>query len=187
MSFNIRQIRYFVAAAEAGKIVAAASAVGAGRTLELFIYLDRSATELERGITADSLSLGCTPIVNLFEQRADPIRLSHTQSEYRVIPDARRVTLWGEICENILPGSTLHTDQWHAYRSISLRGYRHETCNHEQEEWVSAKGATVNNLEGFWNILKRGINGVYQCVSAKHLKRYLGEFDFRYSHRKIDS
>ena len=28
MSFNIRQIRYFVAAAEAGKIVAAASAVG---------------------------------------------------------------------------------------------------------------------------------------------------------------
>ena len=28
MSLNIRQIRYFVAAAEAGKIVAAASAVG---------------------------------------------------------------------------------------------------------------------------------------------------------------
>jgi type VI secretion system protein ImpG len=63
---------------------------GAGRTLEVFIYLDRSATELERGVTVDSLSLGCTPIVNLFEQRADPIRLTHTQSEYRVIPDARR-------------------------------------------------------------------------------------------------
>jgi len=23
-------------------------------------------------------------------------------------------------------------------------------------------------------------------VSKKHLKRYLGEFDFRYNHRKID-
>ena len=34
-----------------------------------------------------------------------------------------------------------------------------------------------------FSILKRGINGVYQHVSQKHLKRYLGEFDFRYNER----
>ena len=33
--------------------------------------------------------------------------------------------------------------------------------------------------------MKRGINGVYQHVSQQHLKRYLGEFDFRYNHRKL--
>ena len=31
--------------------------------------------------------------------------------------------------------------------------------------------------------MKRGINGVYQHVSQQHLKRYLGEFDFRYNER----
>jgi hypothetical protein len=34
--------------------------------------------------------------------------------------------------------------------------------------------------------MKRGINGVYQHVSQQHLKRYLGEFDFRYNHRKLN-
>ena len=37
-----------------------------------------------------------------------------------------------------------------------------------------------------FSILKRGINGVYQHVSQKHLKRYLGEFDFRDNERKTD-
>jgi type VI secretion system protein ImpG len=33
--------------------------------------------------------LGCTPIVNLYQQRAEPIALTHDQFEYRVVPDAR--------------------------------------------------------------------------------------------------
>jgi ISXO2-like transposase domain len=32
-------------------------------------------------------------------------------------------------------------------------------------------------------LLKRGLYGVYQHVSEAHLKRYLSEFDFRYSNR----
>ena len=35
--------------------------------------------------------MGCTPIVNLFRQRAEPIRLDNRAAEYRVVPDARRV------------------------------------------------------------------------------------------------
>jgi transposase-like protein len=44
-------------------------------------------------------------------------------------------------------------------------------------------GATVNACENYFSILKRGINGVYQHVSPTHLKRYVGEFDFRYNNR----
>ena len=33
--------------------------------------------------------------------------------------------------------------------------------------------------------MKRGLTGVYQHVSSHHLKRYLGEFDFRYNHRNL--
>ena len=42
---------------------------------------------LERLVRADNFQLGCTPVVNLFERVADPIRVTHTETEYRVIPD----------------------------------------------------------------------------------------------------
>jgi type VI secretion system protein ImpG len=61
-----------------------------GRTLDVYCYLSRSTQELEQNITADSLQLGCTPMVNLYPQRAEPIKLTQTQTEYRVVPDARR-------------------------------------------------------------------------------------------------
>ena len=41
----------------------------------------------------------------------------------------------------------------------------------------------TNTIEGFWSLVKRGINGVYQAVSAKHLQGYLNEYAFRYNHR----
>jgi type VI secretion system protein ImpG len=63
-----------------------------GDRLEIFIYFDRALPELERMVGADTLALGCTPIVNLFPQRCEPIRLTHTDIEYRIVPDARRPT-----------------------------------------------------------------------------------------------
>lgn len=103
----------------------------------------------------------------------------------RVIPDVRRVTLWNEICQNVLPGSTIHTDELHSYKGLQLRGFRHQTCNHSKSEYVSPYGATVNALEGFWNILKRGINGTHIHVSSKHLPKYLGEFEYRWNMRHV--
>ena len=69
-----------------------------GNKLEIFVYLDRSMPELERTIGQQSLALGCTPLVNLFPQRCEPIPLTHTDTEYRVVPDARRpraAEVWG--------------------------------------------------------------------------------------------
>ena len=62
----------------------------AGRTLEVFIYLNRASKNLERSVSKETFGLGCTPMVNLFHQRAEPIRLTETHSDYRVVPDARR-------------------------------------------------------------------------------------------------
>jgi type VI secretion system protein ImpG len=41
-------------------------------------------------ITRDTFALGCTPIVNLFSRTSEPVRIDHTKTEYRLIPDARR-------------------------------------------------------------------------------------------------
>ncbi len=45
---------------------------------------------LELGVSARTLRLGCTPVVNLFEHGADPILLTERQAEYPVVPDVRR-------------------------------------------------------------------------------------------------
>lgn len=58
--------------------------------LDLYIYLGASDVELEHNISEETFLLGCTPAVNLFKQRTDPIKLDHTQLEYQITPDARR-------------------------------------------------------------------------------------------------
>jgi hypothetical protein len=41
----------------------------------------------------------------------------------------------------------------------------------------------TNTVEGYYSIFKRGMKGVHQHCSEKHLHRYLAEFDFRYNAR----
>ena len=66
--------------------------------LELFIYLNRQAADLEPNITADAFKLSCTPMVNLFSQRAEPIRV-HAAGirRYRVVPGSCRRPLAHEV------------------------------------------------------------------------------------------
>jgi len=59
-------------------------------TLHLYIYLNEANVELEHNISAATFNLGCTPVVNLFQHTAEPIKLEHNQHEYKVTPDSRR-------------------------------------------------------------------------------------------------
>ncbi|HTN77571.1 MAG TPA: type VI secretion system baseplate subunit TssF, partial [Pirellulaceae bacterium] len=61
-----------------------------GETGELFIYLSRSDADLERYVSADTFRLGCTPVINLFEQQCSPAELTHQQTEYLLLPDVNR-------------------------------------------------------------------------------------------------
>ncbi|MFC5357810.1 type VI secretion system baseplate subunit TssF [Azospirillum himalayense] len=61
-----------------------------GTTLSVFLYLDKARPDLERAVSVENFALGCTPVINLFPQKAEPIPLTHRQTEYRVVPDARR-------------------------------------------------------------------------------------------------
>jgi type VI secretion system protein ImpG len=61
-----------------------------GTKVEVVFYLDRDEPGLSQEVDAKTLRLGCTPIVNLFEKAAEPIRLTQRQYEYRVIPDVQR-------------------------------------------------------------------------------------------------
>ncbi|HQY50627.1 MAG TPA: type VI secretion system baseplate subunit TssF, partial [Thermomonas sp.] len=45
---------------------------------------------LEQTVSADTFRLFCTPVVNLFKQQGEPIRLAHERHEYQIVPDVRR-------------------------------------------------------------------------------------------------
>jgi transposase-like protein len=87
------------------------------------------------------------------------------------------------IRRNVQHESRLMTDSAAYYKARDRFGIsEHETVNHEQGEYVHGD-VHVNTLEGFYSIFKRGMKGVYQHCSEKHLHRYAAEFDFRYNNR----
>lgn len=86
------------------------------------------------------------------------------------------------VLDNADTASDLRTDQAHMYRAIGRRFASHEAVDHGKEEWVRGDAHT-NTVEGFFSIFKRGMTGIYQHCSERHLHRYLAEFDFRYSNR----
>jgi len=68
---------------------------GCGEQAEILFCISRfehpeRSQDLETGVSARTLRLGCTPVVNLYSQVAEPILVTHTKHEYNVIPNVRR-------------------------------------------------------------------------------------------------
>jgi transposase-like protein len=83
---------------------------------------------------------------------------------------------------NADPKSALMTDEGHGLSMVDKEFARREMVRHSKGEYVRGDIHT-NTVEGFFSIFKRGVMGTYHHVSTQHLKRYLAEFDFRYTNR----
>ncbi len=89
------------------------------------------------------------------------------------------------LAANIAKEARLLTDEANRYKGHGRMFRAHASVNHKAEEYVSRTDRTVhtNTIEGYFSIFKRGMRGVYQHASKRHLHRYMAEFDFRYSNR----
>ncbi|MDP2411703.1 MAG: IS1595 family transposase [Pseudolabrys sp.] len=83
---------------------------------------------------------------------------------------------------NVRRESRLMSDEARQYVNVGQEFADHGSVNHSTYEWGRGDVHT-NTVEGYYSIFKRGMKGVYQHCSEKHLHRYLAEFDFRYSNR----
>ena len=54
------------------------------------IAADTNQSRLLETVSLSNVRTGCTPVINLFEKKADPIRLTHREVSYPVVADARR-------------------------------------------------------------------------------------------------
>lgn len=88
--------------------------------------------------------------------------------------------------EFVVTGSTTISDEHKAYNDLH-KDYEHKRVNHSEKEYVRYEDIVVhtNSLEGYWNILKKQIDGIHHSVSAKHLQRYCNENSFRFNRRKV--
>lgn len=83
---------------------------------------------------------------------------------------------------NVKPTATLMTDEYRSYDQAGREFARHDRVTHSDGEYVR-DSAHTNTVEGFFSLLKRGINGSFHHVSKGHLHRYCDEFAFRHNNR----
>jgi transposase-like protein len=104
----------------------------------------------------------------------------------RVIEKENIETVTKTIQDFVTPDSTMVTDEHYSFNKLHEL-YEHRTVNHREKEYVRREEILVhtNSIEGYWNILKKQINGIHHSVSAKHLQRYCNESAFRYNSRQI--
>ena len=114
------------------------------------------------------------PIVALVE-RGGSARTFH-------VAEANVGTVAKIIRENVDRRSRLHTDASSLYLTVGKEFAEHGSVRHSLGEYVVGD-IHNNSCESYFSVFKRGMKGVYQHCSEKHLHRYLAEFDFRHNNR----
>ena len=105
---------------------------------------------------------------------------------FKIIPEASKEFLLPFIKENVECGSTIITDGWSGYASLSQsKEYEHK------EKVISGSGKQAHELLPHVHLVdslvKRWINGTHQGkISQKHLEYYLDEYAFRFN-RKLST
>lgn len=117
---------------------------------------------------------GKRPVVALVE-RGGRAKVFH-------VAVADKVTVSKIVRDNVHPATRLHTDESRLYSGSGDVFASHETVRHSAGEYARGD-VNTNSAEGFFGVFKKGMKGIYQHCSEKHLSRYVDEFGFRHNTR----
>lgn len=101
------------------------------------------------------------------------------------VANVTATNLKGVMREHVDQNSTIMTDEFRSYKGLDKEFENHYTVAHGEKEYVRGIVHT-NTAEGYFSLLKRGINGSYHHVSKQHLPFYINEFDFRYNFKNVN-
>ena len=100
-----------------------------------------------------------------------------------VVPKTDKETLHKFVTDRTEPTATVYTDEAKGYNGLPRT---RESVNHGAGEYVRGD-VTVNGIEGFWSLFKRGYHGTFHHMSEKHLNRYVAESTGRNNIRDMDT
>ncbi len=63
---------------------------GIKNDLILYIPLTQKISDYSSSISAHNFLTNCTPIINLFKKMTEPLKITHKETNYRLIPDTKR-------------------------------------------------------------------------------------------------
>ncbi|MGQ0523584.1 MAG: IS1595 family transposase, partial [Betaproteobacteria bacterium] len=88
---------------------------------------------------------------------------------------------------NVHKDAHLMTDSSNRYNMLKRENHfaKYDQVNHNRKEYVRGIVST-NTVEGYFSLLKRGLNGIHHNVSGFHLHRYLAHYDFLYTNRHLE-
>ncbi len=104
------------------------------------------------------------------------------------VDEATKAEILPIVRDNLARESHVMTDEAARYAKLGDEFAKHDAVDHSRGEYgytdrTTGEKININTVEGFYSIFKRGMKGVYQHCSERHLHRYLAEYDFRYSYR----
>jgi len=102
------------------------------------------------------------------------------------VPQRDAATLLPVLQQHVLPGTTVWSDQWAAYRQIpQVTGLPHQTVNHSLHFVNPATGVNTNTVENMWRCAKDKFKRMHGTSQA-HISSYLQEFLWRRQHSRED-
>ncbi len=104
----------------------------------------------------------------------------------RQVIDKTKASLLSFICEEVEPGSTVHTDGSLSYVTLTDHGYKHDRSVHLGS--ADPAHVTMPGVHRVASLLKRWLLGTHQgSVQSHQLDYYLDEFTFRFNRRSSRS
>ena len=130
----------------------------------------------DKKLRAGRGTVGKTPVAGAKDRATNQVSAS-------VVPGTDTRTLVDFASKRSAEDATVYTDEAAAYQRLPRQ---HEAVRHSVGEYVREQAHT-NGIESFWAMLKRGYQGTYHKMSAKHLGRYVREFEGRHNVREADT
>lgn len=158
-----------------------------------FAMQDTPTGKLNGDVEADEVYIDGKPRFKLFGRQGPRgnkpavVALVERGGRVRAKPVANVTgkTVKNFIRENVEKSARIHTDESKVYLGIGKEfDGGHQTVCHSRGEYARGD-VTTNTVEGFFSIVRRGLDGIYHSVSKVHLHRYLSEFSFRYDNRNM--
>lgn len=141
---------------------------------ETYVGGKESNKHKEKKLKAGRGTIGKFIVMGAYERRG--------RIKTELISGTDRTEIHRFITETVNPESKLYTDNHSGY--VGLSGYQHASVNHSIGQYVNGNIHT-NSIESFWAILKRSYYGVFHKMTAKHIHRYLAEFEARWDMKEL--
>ena len=156
---------------------------------EAYIGGKESNKHADKKLNAGRGAVGKTAIVGIKDRRTNQVHVE-------VVDDTTKQTLQDFVTEWTKDDTVVYTDEARAYIGLPRE---HHTIAHGKGEYVRYEvhvsdvgefiehQISTNGMESFWSLFKRGYVGTYHKMSAKHLHRYVTEFEGRHNSREFDT